>query len=82
MGRREIFVDARDGMAEADIFDFTKLHAGNRIDGPAVIHTPITTIVVQDQHRVKQVNGPRQRLGNRAQSTRLGDNCGANRLEP
>lgn len=48
MGRRDIFVDARDGIAEADIYDFTKLVPGNRLDGPAVIHTPITTIVVQD----------------------------------
>ena len=52
-GRREIFVDARDGMAEADIYDFTKLRAGNEIAGPAVIHTPITTIVVQDSQRAK-----------------------------
>ncbi len=53
MGQRKIFVDARDGMATADIYDFTKLHAGNEIQGPAVIHTPITTIVVQDQQRAK-----------------------------
>ncbi len=49
VGRREIFVDARDGMAEADIYDFTKIRPGNAITGPAVIHTPITTIVVQDK---------------------------------
>lgn len=49
IGRRAIFVDARDGMAEADIFDFDKVRPGNRIAGPAVIHTPITTIVVQDR---------------------------------
>jgi len=48
MGRREIFVDARDGMTEADIYDFARIKPGNRIAGPAVIHTPITTIVVQD----------------------------------
>jgi N-methylhydantoinase A len=47
-GRRPIFVDAQDGMVEADIYDFNKFRPGNRIDGPAVIHTPITTIVVQD----------------------------------
>lgn len=51
IGRRPIFVDARDGMVEADIFDFNKFRPGNRIVGPAVIQTPITTIVVQDaQH--------------------------------
>jgi N-methylhydantoinase A len=48
-GRREIFVDARDGMAPADIYDFGKIRPGNRIAGPAVIHTPITTIVLQDK---------------------------------
>ena len=47
MGRREIFVDASDGMAPADIYDFDRLVPGNVIPGPAVIHTPITTIVVQ-----------------------------------
>jgi N-methylhydantoinase A len=48
MGRRDVFVDARDGMAPADIYDFEKLAPGNVVAGPAVIHTPITTIVVQD----------------------------------
>ena len=52
MGRRKIFVDARDGMAEADIYDFTKLTPGDTFQGPAVIHTPITTMVVQDRQSV------------------------------
>jgi N-methylhydantoinase A len=47
MGRRKVFVDAANGMAEADIYDFTKLEPGNAMKGPAVIHTPITTIVLQ-----------------------------------
>ena len=49
IGRRPIFVDARNGMAEADIYDFSKLAPGNVVPGPAVIHTPITTIVLQDE---------------------------------
>ena len=49
MGRRTVFVDARNGMAEADIYDFTRLEPGNTVKGPAVIHTPITTIVLQDR---------------------------------
>ena len=49
MGRREVFVDARDGKAPADIYDFEKLVPGNVVPGPAVIHTPITTIVVQER---------------------------------
>ena len=50
-GRRRIFVDGLDRLTEADIYDFDKLRPGNIIAGPAVIHTPITTIVIQDnQH--------------------------------
>jgi N-methylhydantoinase A len=50
-GRRPIFVEAKNGMAEADIYDFEKLKPGNLVMGPAVIHTPITTIVLQaNQH--------------------------------
>ncbi|CAB4956510.1 unannotated protein [freshwater metagenome] len=51
VGRREIFVEARSAMVESDIYDFTLLKTGNLILGPAVIHTPITTIVVQDKQR-------------------------------
>jgi N-methylhydantoinase A len=51
LGRRPIFVDAKNGMAEADIYDFRKLCPGNIVIGPAVIHTPITTIVLQDKQR-------------------------------
>ena len=38
-------------MAEASIYDFEKLNPGNEIAGPAVIHTPITTIVLQDNQQ-------------------------------
>lgn len=48
IGRRPIFVERAGGMTDADIFDFGKLVPGNRVVGPAVIHTPITTIVLQD----------------------------------
>ena len=37
----------RNGMADADIYDFERLVPGNVVPGPAVIHTPITTIVLQ-----------------------------------
>ena len=47
IGRRDIFVEAAGRLAPADIFDFERLVPGNVIAGPAVIHTPITTIVVQ-----------------------------------
>jgi N-methylhydantoinase A len=51
VGRRRVFVEAAGGMAEADIYDFEKLLPGNVIMGPAVIHTPITTITLQDRQR-------------------------------
>ncbi|MEM7466593.1 MAG: hydantoinase/oxoprolinase family protein [Pseudomonadota bacterium] len=48
---REIFVEKSQSFAKADIYDFTKLQAGHVIRGPAVIHTPVTTIVIQEvQH--------------------------------
>ena len=47
IGKRDIFVEAEGGFAPADIYDFERLAPGNVIAGPAVIHTPITTIVVQ-----------------------------------
>ena len=50
-GRRRIFVDGHDSLTEADIYDFEKMRPGNIITGPAVIHTPITTIVIQDSQR-------------------------------
>lgn len=47
VGRRPIFVEASGGFREADIYDFNRLAPGNVLEGPAVIHTPITTIVLQ-----------------------------------
>ena len=48
-GRRPIFVEAAGELVESDIYDFELLQSGNEIVGPAVIHTPITTIVLQDK---------------------------------
>ncbi|MFN8722506.1 MAG: hydantoinase/oxoprolinase family protein [Rhodospirillales bacterium] len=50
-GRRPIFVEAAGGFRDADIYDFGRLAPGNVVRGPAVIHTPITTIVVQAGQR-------------------------------
>src|SRR5690606_6028756 len=51
IGKRNIFVEQAGGLAPADIYDFEKLSPGNRFSGPAVIHTPITTIVLQAGQR-------------------------------
>jgi N-methylhydantoinase A len=48
IGSRPIFVEARGQLVESDIYDFSRLSPGNRLRGPAVIHTPITTIAVQE----------------------------------
>ncbi|WP_281270779.1 hypothetical protein [Neopusillimonas maritima] len=40
-------MEAQGKLAPADIYNFDKLTPGNRLSGPAVIHTPITTIVLQ-----------------------------------
>ncbi len=48
IGRRPIFVEVRGRLVESDIYDFSRLSPGNRLLGPAVIHTPITTIAVQE----------------------------------
>jgi N-methylhydantoinase A len=53
LGRRPIFVDAKDAMVPADIYDFTRLVPGNLIEGPAVIHTPITTIALQAEQTAR-----------------------------
>jgi N-methylhydantoinase A len=47
MADRPIFVNAANAMRAAGIYDFAKLTPGNVVTGPAVIHTPITTIVLQ-----------------------------------
>jgi N-methylhydantoinase A len=49
MGRRNIYVDTANAMAPATIYDYLRMSPGNRVCGPAVIHTPITTIVIQSQ---------------------------------
>ena len=41
--------DAAGALVESDIYDYERLTPGNEIAGPAVIHTPITTIVLQDK---------------------------------
>ncbi len=48
IGNREVFLSDRNGFGPADVYDFDALTPGNVVPGPAIIHTPITTIVVQN----------------------------------
>jgi N-methylhydantoinase A len=46
--RRSICLDGRRGYVETPVYDYTALRAGHRIDGPAVVQVPTTTVVVPD----------------------------------
>lgn len=50
VGNRPIYVPRRGGMSPAAIYHFERLVPGNVINGPAVILTDITTIVIQHGH--------------------------------
>lgn len=45
MGARPVRLDSS-GFVETPIYDYTRLRAGHRISGPAVIQVPTTTVVV------------------------------------
>jgi len=47
IGTRHILVEAHNAFSEAPIYDFARLKPGNVMSGPCVIHTPVTTIVLQ-----------------------------------
>jgi N-methylhydantoinase A len=52
---RQVYIDhnGTKGLTEVAGYDFDKLEAGNRITGPAIIWTPITTVVVQPGHQAE-----------------------------
>jgi N-methylhydantoinase A len=49
-GRREAFFD-KSGFTTTHVYDFERLESGNKINGPAVIETPVTTIVVNPDYK-------------------------------
>jgi N-methylhydantoinase A len=51
--RRAWFTGAEAGFRSALIYDYTKLDAGNVVDGPAIIETPFTTVVVPPHHKAE-----------------------------
>ncbi|MDR5653355.1 hydantoinase/oxoprolinase family protein [Ruixingdingia sedimenti] len=53
IGRRRIFDATGGAMAEGTIYDFTRLAPGMEVTGPAVIHTPITTIALHSGHHAR-----------------------------
>ena len=53
MGRRPILDLTAGRMVIGRIYDFTRLKPGNELAGPAVIHTPITTIALHSGHHAR-----------------------------
>lgn len=47
MGTRRAYSTADEAMIDMPLYDFELLRPGNVVSGPAVVHTPITTLVLQ-----------------------------------
>jgi N-methylhydantoinase A len=48
--RRAYFTNKRSGFRDAAIYDYPKLQPGNTVEGPAIIETPFTTVVVPEDY--------------------------------
>jgi N-methylhydantoinase A len=46
--RRRVFLDARRGWQEADIYDYRVLAEGHELKGPAVVEAPTTTVALPE----------------------------------
>jgi len=46
--RRRVFLDARRGWQDADIYDYRDLAAGHELKGPAVVEAPTTTVALPE----------------------------------
>jgi N-methylhydantoinase A len=64
-GKREVYFQERGDFVDAEIYDFERMHAGAEVVGPAIIETPVTTIVVNpnDVARVDEYRNIRIQLG-------------------
>jgi N-methylhydantoinase A len=49
--RRPVYFEEYRELVETAIFDFEKIKPGNELAGPAIIETPVTTIVVNPKDR-------------------------------
>ena len=52
-GKRKAFFRKLNRFIETDIYDMDKLQAGNIIRGPAIVETPVTTIVVHPEQSAR-----------------------------
>jgi N-methylhydantoinase A len=50
-GQRDVYFEEEHKFVSTRVYDFTKLHPGVEFDGPAIIESPVTTIVVNPKDR-------------------------------
>ena len=50
-GQRDVYFEEERKFVSTRVYDFTKIHPGVEFDGPAIIETPVTTIVVNPNDR-------------------------------
>ena len=50
-GRRDVYFEEFGQFVPALVYDFDRIKPGNHIEGPAIIETPVTTIVVNPRDR-------------------------------
>ncbi|MBM4264329.1 MAG: hydantoinase/oxoprolinase family protein [Deltaproteobacteria bacterium] len=51
-GEREVYFEENRKFAPTRVYDFEKMHPGTEFVGPAVIETPVTTVIVNPRDRV------------------------------
>ncbi len=52
-GKREVYFQERGDFVSTEIYDFERMQPGAEIAGPAIIETPVTTIVVNPKDRAR-----------------------------
>ena len=50
-GKRDVYFEEKRDFVQTPIYDFEKLVPGTALSGPAIVETPVTTIVVNPKDR-------------------------------
>jgi N-methylhydantoinase A len=50
-GRRDVYFEEERNFVSTRVYDFAKMQPGVEFDGPAIIETPVTTIVINPNDR-------------------------------
>jgi N-methylhydantoinase A len=64
-GKRDVYFEEAKKFVATPVYDFVKMHPGVKIAGPAIIETPVTTVVVNpnDRAAMDEYRNIRIRLG-------------------